>query len=82
MWGNTRSRSCWGRGLLGRPGLLSLLSVAGNPIHLCWCNLCKCALPEIAQRSYVMKELMSVGWDSQEKDKNMVEVVTSTNVGF
>ena len=29
-----------------------------------------------------MKELMSVGWDSQEKDKNMVEVVTSTNVGF
>ena len=61
---------------------MSLLSVAGNPIHLCWCNLCKCALPEIAQRSYVMKELMSVGWDSQEKDKNMVEVVTSTNVGF
>jgi len=25
-------------------------------------------------RSYVMKELMSVGWDSQEKDKNMTEV--------
>ena len=26
------------------------------------------------ERSYVMKELMSVGWDSQEKDKNMTEV--------
>ena len=77
MWGNTQSRSCWGRGLLGRPGLLSLLPVGGDPLHMCWC-----ALPEIAQRSYVMKELMSVGWDSQEKDKNMVEVVTSTNVGF
>ena len=25
-------------------------------------------------RSYVMKELLSVGWDSQEKDKNMTEV--------
>ena len=26
------------------------------------------------QRSYVMKELMSTGWDSKEKDKNMTEV--------
>ena len=39
------------------------------------------ALFEIAQRSYVMKELMSVGWESQEKDKNMVEVIKSTSFG-
>ena len=31
---------------------------------------------KLLERSYVMKELMSVGWESQEKDKNMVEVVT------
>ena len=30
---------------------------------------------KLLHRSYVMKELMSVGWESQEKDKNMVEVV-------
>ena len=29
-----------------------------------------------------MKELMSVGWESQEKDKNMTEVITSINIGL
>ena len=32
------------------------------------------ALFKNSSRSYVMKELLSVGWDSQEKDKNMTEV--------
>ena len=43
--------------------------------------MCILALFVIARRSYVMKELMSQGWESHEKDKNMVEVVTSTNFG-
>ena len=49
---------------------------------LCMWVLMLMALFEYSPRSYVMKELMSVGWDSQEKDKNMTEVSYFIHIQF
>ena len=71
-----------GKGTFGEAWLVvSTASGRETPYFVLFCNLRMLALFIIARRSYVMKELMSQGWESHEKDKNMVEVVTSTNFG-
>ena len=83
-WESILSRSCLAWAPLARPGWSSPLPVAGHLLttvdhhvkgEVCWnTDHVSLNLLDVFDRCYVMKELMSEGWDSEEKDKNITEV--------